>query len=399
MDRRRFLINGTALAGSWYATKLFAAPGTDTRLLFVFLRGAYDVCNTLVPISSNLYYESRPTIAIPKPGGKGPDAAVKIDGDWGLHPALAKSLGAIWTEKQIAFVPFVGIPGVSRSHFEAQEWLELGAADVERGELPQLGMLYRLADAVGGGARAVAFTDSLPSTFKGPRNIDNIGLDRRPNLGKKNQELREQLIQSYRGTSLEATLNEGLKLQRDVSEVFDEEQLAADRGANSAKGFAQESVRVAGLMRDKFNLAFIDVGGWDTHVAQGGVQGVLATRLADLGGGLASFAKAMGPEWKRTVVVVVSEFGRTMKENGGKGTDHGFGTAYWVLGGSVKGGRLVGEQTLLRSEKDLNEARDLPVLNDYRAVLGGVFKDVYGLDESRQRKVCGDVKPIDLKLV
>src|SRR5690606_13634354 len=179
-------------------------------------------------------------------------------------------------------------------------------------------------------------------------------------LGKKNQELREQLIQSYRGTSLEATLNEGLKLQRDVSEVFDEEQLAADRGANSAKGFAQESVRVAGLMRDKFNLAFIDVGGWDTHVAQGGVQGVLATRLADLGSGLASFAKAMGPEWKRTVVVVVSEFGRTMKENGGKGTDHGFGTAYWVLGGSVKGGRLVGEQTLLRSEKDLNEARDLP---------------------------------------
>lgn len=399
MDRRRFLINGTALAGSWYATKLFAAPGTDTRLLFVFLRGAYDVCNTLVPISSDLYYESRPTIAIPKPGGKGPDAAVKIDANWGLHPALAKSLGAIWTDKQIAFVPFVGIPGVSRSHFEAQEWLELGAADVERGELPQLGMLYRLADAVGGGARAVAFTDSLPSTFKGPRNIDNIGLDRRPNLGRKNQELREQLIQSYRGTSLEATLNEGLKLQRDVSEVFDEEQLAADRGANSAKGFAQESVRVAGLMRDKFNLAFIDVGGWDTHVAQGGVQGVLATRLADLGGGLASFAKAMGPEWKRTVVVVVSEFGRTMKENGGKGTDHGFGTAYWVLGGSVKGGRLVGEQTLLRSEKDLNEARDLPVLNDYRAVLGGVFKDVYGLDESRQRKVCGDVKPIDLKLV
>src|SRR5690606_1724929 len=163
---------------------------------------------------------------------------------------------------------------------------------------------------------------------------------------------------SYRGTSLEATLNEGLKLQRDVSEVFDEEQLAAERGANSAKGFAQETVRVAGLMRATFNLAFIDVGGWATHAAQSGVQGVLdtlrvaevlrdeltlafmdvgggdtqvaqggvlrlpATRRADRGSGLACFAKAMGPEWKRTVVVVVSELGRTMKENGGKGTDH-----------------------------------------------------------------------------
>jgi len=398
MDRRHFLMSGAALAGSLYGTRLLAAPGTDTRLLVVFLRGAYDVCNTLVPISSELYYQSRPTIAIPKPGGGKSGAAVAIDTDWGLHPALAKSLGPLMQAKQVAFVPFVGIPGVSRSHFEAQEWLELGAADVEKGELPQQGLLYRLADAMGG-AKAVAFTDSLPSSFKGPRSIDNIGLDRRPNLGKSNQALREKLMQSYRGTPLEATLSEGLQLQRDVSEVFDEEQLAADRGANSAKGFAQESTRVAGLMREKFNLAFIDVGGWDTHVAQGGVNGLLANRLTDLGNGLASFAKAMGPEWKRTVVVVVSEFGRTMKENGGKGTDHGFGTAYWVLGGGVKGGGLAGEQKLLRSEKDLNEARDLPVLNDYRAVLAGIFQGIYGLDADRLRKVCGDVTPVKLNLV
>ncbi|MBO9356748.1 DUF1501 domain-containing protein [Bordetella petrii] len=398
MDRRHFLASSAALLGGLSSTRLLAMPATDARLLFIFMRGAYDVCNTLVPVSSDLYYDSRPTIAIPRPGSDSLGSAVPIDSDWGVHPALANALGPVFAEKQIAFVPFVGIPGVSRSHFAAQEWLELGVADAEKAELPRQGMLYRLAHTLGS-VDPVAFTDSMPSIFKGPDGIDNIGLDRRPNLDGKNRALRQQLMQAYRGTALESTLREGLDLQRDVSEVFDEEQLAADRGANSAKGFARESSRIASLMRDKFNLAFTDIGGWDTHVAQGSVKGQLAGRLANLGSGLAAFAKAMGPDWQRTVVVVVSEFGRTMRENGGKGTDHGFGTAYWVLGGGVKGGQLAGEQRLLRSEKDLNQARDLPVLNDYRSVLGGIFQSIYGLSAKRLQTVCGDTSAMNLKLI
>jgi len=398
MDRRMFLSSGAALLASAVNTRLFAASGTDARLLFVFLRGAYDAANTLVPISSDLYYEARPTIAIPRPAKGQAQAAHELNADWGLHPALAEGLGQVLTDKQIAFVPFVGIPGVSRSHFEAQEWLELGAADVENGgRLPQDGMLYRLAQAVGR-VEAVAFTDSLPSTFRGGKSVDNIGLDRRPDIGG-NKALREELLRSYKGHALEGALREGLTLQREVTEVFNEEQLAADRGANSAKGFEREISRVAALMRQKFNLAFIDVGGWDTHVGQGGVTGPLAMRLQSLGSGLSTYAKQMGPDWKRTVVVVVSEFGRTMKENGGKGTDHGYGTVYWVLGGGIPGGRLVGEQVALKKLGDLNEDRDLPVLNDYRSVLGGIFKDMYGLSKGQLQEIYGDAQPKSLGLI
>jgi len=401
MDRRTFLQAGATLLGTALTTRLYAAPGTDAKMLFVFLRGAYDAANTLVPISSDLYYESRPTIAIPRPGqGKGKEAgAYELSADWGLHPSVAGGLEPLLKRKQALFVPFVGIPGVSRSHFEAQEWLELGAADIEGGvRLPTEGMLYRLANAVGG-VEAVAFTDSLPSTFKGGNDIANIGLDRRPNLGQ-NKALREQLVASYKGHSLEAALREGLELQREVTEVFDEEQLEADRGANSAKGFEQEIGRVAALMREKFNLAFIDVGGWDTHVSQGGATGTLANRLHSLSAGLSTYAKNMGPDWNRTVVVVVSEFGRTMRENGGKGTDHGYGTAYWLLGGAVPGNKqLAGEQVLLKKSSDLNEDRDLPVLNDYRAVLGGVFRDVYGLSDEKAQAIFGEHGPRPASLI
>jgi len=348
-----------------------------------------------------LYYESRPTIAIPRPGkSKGKDqGAYELNADWGLHPEVAKGLEPLLKQKQVAFVPFVGIPGVSRSHFEAQEWLEMGAADLEAGDrLPKEGLLYRLAHAVGG-VEAVAFTDTLPSTFKGKDDIANVGLDRRPSLGN-NKALREELLKTYSGHPLEAALREGLDLQREVTEVFDEEKLEADRGANSAKGFEQEIGRVASLMREKFNLAFIDVGGWDTHVSQGGATGTLASRLQSLSTGLATYAKNMGPDWQRTVVVVVSEFGRTMKENGGKGTDHGYGTAYWLLGGKVPGNKfLLGEQAGLSKVSDLNQERDIPVLNDYRAVLGGVFRDVYGLSEDKIRGVFGDGSPKPVSLI
>ncbi|HQQ71656.1 MAG TPA: DUF1501 domain-containing protein, partial [Alicycliphilus sp.] len=160
--------------------------------------------------------------------------------------------------------------------------------------------------------------------------------------------------------------------------------------------------RMAGLMRERFDLGFVDVGGWDTHINQGGAAGQLAGRLDELGRGLAGFAQELGAEpWRHTVVVVISEFGRTFRENGNRGTDHGHGTVYWLLGGGLSaraGGRIVGEQVEV-GEKTLFQNRDYPVLNEYRTVLGGLFARMYGLNAAQLQRVFAGVAPKDLQLV
>ncbi|MEG0199491.1 MAG: DUF1501 domain-containing protein, partial [Comamonas sp.] len=157
-----------------------------------------------------------------------------------------------------------------------------------------------------------------------------------------------------------------------------------------AKGFGLVAQRMAHLMREQFDLGFVDVGGWDTHVNQGGASGNLANRLSDLSNGLATFAEAMGEDtWRHTVVAVISEFGRTFRENGNKGTDHGHGTAYWFLGGGLSaqaGGKIVGEQIEV-NEKALFQNRDYPVLNEYRSVLGGLFSRMYGLSSQQVQQI------------
>jgi uncharacterized protein (DUF1501 family) len=152
------------------------------------------------------------------------------------------------------------------------------------------------------------------------------------------------------------------------------------------------------LMASDFGLGFVDVGGWDTHVNQGGATGYLADRLSELGRGLAGFAEDIGPAWHDTTVVVVSEFGRTFRENGDKGTDHGHGSVYWVMGGQVRGQRIAGPQVAL-TPATLNQGRDLPVLTDYRGLIGGVAARLYGLGAERVGQVFPHTAAIDLGLV
>jgi uncharacterized protein (DUF1501 family) len=214
------------------------------------------------------------------------------------------------------------------------------------------------------------------------------------------------LTEMYAGTRFESLITEGFDLRKTVAEQADlmakggmtGEMLAANRNALTAKGFELEARRMAGLMKDKFNIGFIDVGGWDTHVNQGNAQGQLANLLTSLGQGLAGFADQMGSEWNRTVVFVLSEFGRTFRENGTHGTDHGHGSVHWVLGGAVQGGRFVGEQVSVTS-KTLNQNRDFPVLTEYRGLLGGLFRQMYSLDNSRLTRVFPNAVPIPLGLV
>ena len=194
-------------------------------------------------------------------------------------------------------------------------------------------------------------------------------------------------------------MSEGFAVRDDVYRSIAAEMLAANRGAVSPKGFELSARRMARLMKAEYTLGFVDVGGWDTHVNQGAATGYLAQRLGELGRGLAGYADEIGPDvWNRTTVVVISEFGRTFRENGDKGTDHGHGSVYWILGGAVKGGRMAGAQ-LPVVQASLNQNRDFPVLTDYRSLIGGIVQRTEGLNNSRLDRVFPGAPPKDLGLV
>ena len=386
MQRRDLLkwFGAVPLAGAGaYSGRVLAAPGAPAKLLVVFLRGGYDAASLLVPTSSDFYYEVRPNIAIPKPSADA-GAAIALDADWALHPALKDSVYPLFQAGQAAFVPFAGTDDLTRSHFETQDTIELGQAGGHRNY--RSGFLNRLAAVLNGAGAGtgpnasvpIAFTDQLPLIFQGDVEVPNVALR---NAGKPALDERQSRIIAamYGRQALGKQVQEGFATRGEIARNLVGEMAAANRNAVSTKGFELEAQRIAALMRDKYQLGFIDVGGWDTHVGQGAAAGYLAGRFDELGRGLARFASEMGPAWNRTVVVVVSEFGRTFRENGNRGTDHGHGTVFWVLGGGIQGGKVAGEQIALRAPT-LFQNRDYPVLNEYRAVLGGLFARMYGLN-------------------
>jgi uncharacterized protein (DUF1501 family) len=386
MKRRTLLQSLAALPAAALAGNLWAAPASKTRLLFVFMRGGYDATNLLVPISSQYYYQVRPNIAVPKPSAD-LNSALPIDSDWGLHPALRESIYPLFTAGQAAFVPFAGTEDISRSHFETQDSIELGQP-LDRTRDYRSGFLNRLAATLNADkASAISFTDQLPLIMQGSAQLPNMALR---SIAKPSVDARQaRLIAAmYDGTPLAQQVRDGFVVREDVMKEMIGEMDAANRNAITAKGFELEARRIAKLMKDKYNLGFVDVGGWDTHVGQGGATGYLAGRLDELGRGLAGYAQEMGPDWKDTVVIVVSEFGRTFRENGNRGTDHGHGTVYWVLGGGVQGGKVRGEQIRLE-QSTLFQNRDYPVLNEYRAMFGGLLARMYGLNAGQVEQIFG----------
>jgi uncharacterized protein (DUF1501 family) len=385
MNRRSFLASSIGLAAS---ARLFAAPAGAPRCLLVFLRGGYDAANVLVPVSSGFYYESRPNIAVPK------DAALPLDADWGLHPALAQSLHPLYARGELALIAFAGTEDTSRSHFETQDSIELGQPLGTRSYAS--GFMNRLA-AILGPKGAIAFTNQLPVTFRGEAQVANVALS---TVGRTAVDARQSALIGgmYKGTNLDAQVNEGFAARDTVMRDLGDEMVAASRNAVAPRAFEAQAKRIARLMRGEYRLGFVDVGGWDTHVGEGGSSGFLATRLEELGSGLGAFSQALGDAWRDTVVIAISEFGRTFRENGNRGTDHGHGTVYWVMGGGVRGGRIAGEQVAVQ-RGTLFQDRDYPVLNEYRAVLGGVFSRLYGLDAEQVSRVFPEAKPRDLALL
>jgi uncharacterized protein (DUF1501 family) len=387
MDRRELL---TAAALPFVAGRLYAMPAADApRLLVVFLRGAYDAANIVIPAASDFYYAARPTLAIKK------EQSLPLDADWALHPALKASLYPLWQAKQIAFVPFAGTDDVSRSHFETQDTIELGQP-IGGSRDYRSGFMSRLASALTAD-RPISFTSQLPLTFRGHTPIPNIALNYtgKPGVTGRDAELVRSM---YKDQELAPAVSEGFRVQDEVYRVISTEMQAANRGAVSPKGFELSAQRIGLLMRDKFNLGFVDIGGWDTHVNEGGADGYLAGRIGELGRGIAVLADQLGPQWSNTIVIVVSEFGRTFRENGDRGTDHGHGSVYWVAGGAINGGRIAGRQVAV-TRANLFQDRDYPVLNDYRALIGGVLRKAYGLGPGTVAAVFPSVEPQDLSLV
>jgi uncharacterized protein (DUF1501 family) len=397
MNRRDLIKAFAATAPLTVAGRVWAAPATDARLLAVFLRGAYDATNVVVPISSDFYYTQRPSLAIARPDVGNPNSALSLTAEWGLHPALRDSIFPLWAKREVAFIPFAGTSDdVTRSHFETQDTIELGQSAAGSRDY-RSGFMSRLAAELTR-VKPISFTDQLPLIFRGKSQIPNNSIG---NVGRPGVDDRQaQLIKDMYGQSaLGASVAEGFRVRDDVYRSISQEMTAANRGAVSPRGFELSVRRIGRLMREQFNLGFVDVGGWDTHVNQGAANGYLADRLGELGRALGGFSEEVGQaEWRDTVVVVISEFGRTFRENGDRGTDHGHGSVYWVMGGGINGGRILGEQVKVE-QPHLFQNRDYPVLTDYRAMFAGLFQHMYGLDVASVQRIFPGVRPAELGLV
>jgi len=232
-----------------------------------------------------------------------------------------------------------------------------------------------------GDGKPIAFTDALPLCLRGRVDVPNISLR---NVGKPTFDDRQaRLLKSmFVGHHLEPAVTDGLELRATVAREMDAEMQDANRGAVTTKGFELEAERVGRLMRDQYRLGFLDVGGWDTHVNEGGAQGALATNVESLGRGLQVFSQTLGAEWRNTVVVVLSEFGRTFHENGNRGTDHGHGNVMMIIGGGVRGGRVHGKWPGLSTDRRY-EGRDLAVTTDFRDVFGEIVVRHLGVNDPK----------------
>jgi uncharacterized protein (DUF1501 family) len=377
MDRRSLLKAPLAAAFLALGHKAWAMAAEDgpQRLIVIMLRGAVDGLSVVVPYAETAYYRLRPSIAIDRPGR--PDGALRLDARFGLHPALS-SLMPLWDSGNIAFIHAAGSPDPTRSHFDAQRYIENGTPG--RDGTPD-GWMNRLLLALPGPhppTEAISIGATLPRILAGKAPATNFPLG--PDAARP-APIDEPVVAGafdrlYVGNAALATAyREGREARAQLRADLATEQRIADGGAPPPSGFPQQAARLAHLIgRDPtVRLAFFALGGWDTHVDEGGgARGRLASHLLPLGNGIAALAQGLGKAWRDTVIVVLSEFGRTAAENGDGGTDHGHGNVVWVAGGAVAGGRIYGDWPGLAPEQ-LYQRRDLAVTTDFRSVLAALL--------------------------
>jgi uncharacterized protein (DUF1501 family) len=394
-SRRYFLKQGgIAMVGlsampAFLQRAIAATPATTGKKQFVvlFQRGAADGLNTVVPFGEPNYYRLRPTIAIPQPRRGGTDAAIDLDGFFGLHPSLAP-LEPLFRQNQLAIVHAAGSPYPTRSHFDAQDFMESGTPGVKATEDGWLNRALEVAPEENASPfRAVAMGANLPRMLHGSASAIALPdlkqfkvMPQTAGMGAAVEGGFEAMYAQTVDHALHGTGTETFEAI-DMLRRVDPSKYAPENGAAyPTSRLGQNLQQIGQLLKANIGVEvlFVDCGGWDNHVNEGGVQGQLSNLLKDLGQGLAAFHQDMGARMQDVVVVTMSEFGRTAKENGNRGTDHGHANCMFVMGGDVKGGRVYGNWPGL-ADHQLNEGRDLALTTDFRSVLGEVLAKHVGV--------------------
>ena len=415
-SRRRFLLGAGALAaGAALPDVLFASSGGEARFVVIILRGALDGLAAVPPYADPHYAGLHRELAIPPPAAAG--GALDLDGHFGLHPALA-FLHERYRAKELLVLHAVASPYRDRSHFDAQAVLEnglthaMGSADgwLNRA-LAAMPVSTRRSSPRQGNDRALALSQNVPLILRGAQEV----LSKSPQVTPEmDEDLMARLADLYsKDDWFSARLSEAVqseKLGRDTDAPAPAPM--ADRDASTAPALnagnpkrqvnahIQKSAQMAAAIMAADGgpeIAVLEASGWDTHANQGGAQGTLANRLSGLDQSLRAFAGGLGPLWKRTVVMVVTEFGRTAAMNGTRGTDHGTGTCCFLVGGAVDGGRVETQWPGL-APTDLYQGRDLSPTQDLRGVFKAVLSDHLTIDRGRLERTVfpdsGSVKPL-----
>ena len=376
MNTRRIFLRNSAVAmvgvgavPGWLTRIVYAAESPVQRkktLVVIFQRGAADGLNMVVPFGEKRYYELRPTIAVPTPSVSSPrDSAIDLDGFFGLHPALAP-LKALYDSKDLAIINAAGSPDSSRSHFDAQDFMESGTPGVK---LTRDGWMNRAlipGPVKASPLRALALGQGLPRSLRGGNaaiainSLDEFQID--DGVSNKFETLYAETTDSVLQGAAKDTF-EAVKLLRSIQK----EPPTAD-ARYPAGPFGDNLRQIAQLIKAGVGVevAFADIGGWDHHTNE---VGQLASLLRQFGGSLAAFWRDLGDRMADVAVVTMSEFGRTAHENGNRGTDHGHGNVMFAMGGGVRGGQIYGDWPGLEQEQ-LYEGRDLDLTTDFRDVLG-----------------------------
>jgi uncharacterized protein (DUF1501 family) len=387
ITRRALMRNGamalvaTAAVPKFLARSVFAAENSSARgrqrLVVLFQRGAADGLNIVVPHAESYYYQARTGIAIPR------NQVLDLDGSFGLHPALAE-FKPLWDQKHLAIVHAAGSPDPTRSHFDAQDYMESGMPGYKAAADGWLNRALQAQDEHSHGKhspfRAVSMGGEVARTLRGTvpaialNNVEDFRVGGRNPEAAPVSEIFERMYESRSSsgtaTALRGTASDTFAAIR-MLESTDPAHYTPAHGAQYPRGAFGESMKqIAQLLKANLGVevAFADIGGWDHHVNEGSVEGQLAQRLRDFSAGIAAFWRDLGDDAETVTLVSMSEFGRTVRQNGTGGTDHGHANVMFVLGGQVKGGEVYGRWPGLNPEQ-LYEGRDLAVTTDYRKVL------------------------------
>lgn len=387
MSTRRYFLKSSGLALASFAAApsfllrtAFAQRGREVGkdhpvIIAIFQRGAADGMSMVVPFGDRHYYSFRPQIAIPEPARNADERTIDLDGFFGLHPAL-DSLKAIYDERHLAIVHAVGSPSNTRSHFDAQDYMESGKPDNKNAADGWLNRYMQAKSAFKTTPfRGVAIGTNIPRSLTGAAPV--VTMTRVSDFGLRGRRASRELESAF-AEMYPDTFDAVNMLRRADPEQY---RPAADvQYPNSP--FGQGLLQIAQLVKANVGLevAFTDLGGWDTHANQGASRGQLAIHLKDFGDGLSALYHDLRDRIQNVVIVTMTEFGRTVRQNGSGGTDHGHASCMFVLGGPVNGGKVFGQWPGLAPEQ-LFEGRDLALTTDFRTIFAEILIKHMGIPE------------------